>query len=500
MKYSSTSIAILFLIMISCTSKQDANNTLKDKDSTLKERDIILIDTIENNLLPAILVEGEKVEGMNLRKRMEHYKVPGMSIAFLNRGEIVWARGYGYTSVDSTRLVNENTLFQAASISKPVAAMAALALVEEGKLDLDANVNLYLEGWQLEENQFTTDEKVTLRRILSHSAGLTVHGFGGYASGDEVPDIIQILDGEEPANSGRIYPDTRPGKQYRYSGGGYTLMQKMLCDITGKDFPALMEELVLSKIGMNSSSYEQPLPEALWANASSGHLGNGVMIEGRWHTYPEMAAAGLWTTPSDLLKYAMEVQESFAGESNLVLSQEMTKEMLTAQINSHGLGPALGGSGDSITFFHGGSNAGFRCSLYAFSKLGQGVAIMTNGDRGRELISELLRSFSAVYNWDKYKPSLKSIVSLESRELSRFAGQYMWTYQGQDLILEITVAENHLKGIQLWNDFPFEIFPESASRFFDRDGSTLEFSLDDKGGVSGITIFEGSQKYYFKRI
>ncbi len=212
-----------------------------------------------------------------------------------------------------------------------------------------------------------------------------------------------------------------------------------------------------------------------------------------------MAAAGLWTTPGDLLKYAREVQQSYAGESNLILSQEMTREMLTAQMNGHGLGPALGGSGDSITFFHGGSNAGFRCSLYAFSKLGQGVAIMTNGDRGGELMSELLRSFSTVYNWDKYKPSIKSIVSLESREIDRYAGQYMWTYQGQDLILEITVAENHLKGIQLWNDFPFEIFPESASRFFDRDGSTLEFSMDDKGEVSGITIYEGSRSISSKK-
>ncbi len=198
----------------------------------------------------------------------------------------MWAKGYGYTSNDSTQLVNENTLFQAASISKPVAAMAALALVEKGKLDLDANVNLYLEGWQVEENKFTSEEKITLRRILSHSAGLTVHGFGGYASGDKVPDIIQILNGEEPANSGRIYPDTRPGVQYRYSGGGYTIMQKILCDITGKDFPALMDELVLSKIGMNYSSYEQPLPDALWDNAARAHDGGGEMIEGQMALLP----------------------------------------------------------------------------------------------------------------------------------------------------------------------------------------------------------------------
>jgi CubicO group peptidase (beta-lactamase class C family) len=473
--------------MVSCTSKPDP--------------DIALIEAIENNLLPSVLVEGEEVEGMNILDRMEYYHVPGISIAFLNEGEIAWAKGYGYTSIDSTLMVDEHTLFQAASISKPVAALAALALVEEGKIGLDEDVNLYLKGWQVEENEFTRDEKVTLRRILSHSAGLTVHGFRGYALDEEVPDIISILNGEEAANSARIYPDTIPGVQYSYSGGGYTIMQKVLCDVTGKDFPELMEEAVLSKIKMYSSSYEQPLREDLWGRAASGHDASGKMIEGRWHTYPEMAAAGLWTKPTDLLKYAMEVQKSYKGESNLILSREMTEKMLTPQLNNHGLGPGVGGSGDSITLGHGGSNAGFRCNLYVFTKLGQGVAIMTNGERGGELMSEILRSFSRVYNWDRYKPDIKTIVPLNDEELSRLTGQYSLTYQGQDLIVEITVEENHIKGIQLWNDFHFEMYPESATRFFNKDdGAEFEFVLDENNALTGITIYEGSQEYFFEKI
>ena len=202
MRYINILFTVSFILLVSCTGKADL--------------EIVSIDTIENNLLPSLLVEGEEVEGMNIQKRMEHYHVPGVSIAFLNEGEIAWAKGYGYTSSDSSRLVDKNTLFQAASISKPVAALAVLALVEEGKISLDEDVNRYLEGWQVEENNFTLEEKVTLRRILSHTAGLTVHGFGGYASDDDVPDIIQVLNGEEPANSGRIYPDTTPGAQYRY--------------------------------------------------------------------------------------------------------------------------------------------------------------------------------------------------------------------------------------------------------------------------------------------
>lgn len=487
-KHFTIIITYVFLGLISCTTE------------TQLERDITLIETIENNLLPAILIKGEVFESYGIQERMAHYHVPGVSIAFLNGGAIVWAKGYGFTSADSTRIVDENTLFQAASISKPLAAMAALSLVEEGKIGLDDNVNQYLVGWQVEENEHTLKEKATLRRLLSHSAGLTVHGFGGYAFDDEVPSTVQVLNGMEPANSGRIYPDTTPGSQYSYSGGGYTVMQKMLTDITGKGFPQLMQEYVLSKIGMESSTYHQPLPEELQGNAAAGHHASGEMIEGRWHTYPEMAAAGLWTTPTDLLKYAMEVQNSFTGESNLILSQEMVAEMLTPQLNNHGLGPGTGGSGDSITFGHGGANEGFRCQFLAFTTLSQGVAIMTNGERGSELMSEIFRSFSKVYQWDRYKPTIKSIVPLPEQEISRLAGQYLLTIQGQDLILVISVLENHLKGIQLWNDLPFEMYPESATKFFNKgDGTEFEFTMDSEGAVTGITIYEGSQEYIFRK-
>jgi len=487
MKRLNIFLAALSLLLVSCTSKPPS--------------DISLIETIENSLLPAVLVKGEEIDGFNIKERMQHYHIPGVSIAFLNGGEIVWAKGYGFASADSSRLVDESTLFQAASISKPVAALAALALVEEGKIGLDEDVNRYLKGWQVEENKFTREEKVTLRRILSHSAGFTVHGFGGYAFDDEVPTTVQVLNGEEPANSGRIYPDAAPGARYSYSGGGYTVMQKMLTDITGKAFPELMEEAVLSIIGMESSTYQQPLPEELQENAASGHYASGEMIEGRWHTYPEMAAAGLWTTPTDLLGYAVEVQQSYAGESNLILSQDMTREMLTPQINNHGLGPVTLGSGGFITFSHGGGNAGFSCSLYVFTKKRQGVAIMTNGDRGGELLSEILRSFSKVYDWKRYKPTIKSIVFLRDEELNRLAGQYQISFQGQDFIAEITVIENHLKGIKLWNDFSFEMYPESKSRFFNTDdGSEFEFSLDENNAVTGITIHEGSQVYFFRKI
>lgn len=476
------------ILLASCT----ANNQ--------PDEDLDLVNAIENNLLPSIVIEGQDSDGFNILDRMENYRVPGVSIAFLNGGEIVWAKGYGYTSADSSRNVDEYTLFQAASISKPVAALAALSLVEEGKIGLDEDVNQYLKEWQVEENQHTVSEKVTLRRILSHSAGLTVHGFGGYAFQDDVPSTVQVLKGEEPANSGRIYPDTIPGAMYKYSGGGYTVMQKLLSDITAKDFPVILEEYVLSKIGMESSTYRQPLPAEFHENAAAGHLQDGSMIEGRWHTYPEMAAAGLWTTPSDLLKYAMEVQRSYAGESNKVLSQEMVKEMLAPQMNNHGLGPGTRGSGEKATFGHGGSNAGFRCQLLAFTELGQGVVVMTNGDMGGYLMDEILRSFSSIYDWAMYKPETKELWSLDKEDLEAFTGQYQLNIQGMEAVFEVTIQDDHLKGVQLWDDLVLEIYPEAVNIFFNlEDGMTFIFEENSDGNTEMI-VHQFGREYRFKKI
>jgi len=487
---------VLKIIMLLAVSVLISCQREGDKEEILKQ-----IQQIENNLLPKVIIEGRDVDGFNIQERMKHYSVPGVSMAFLDQGEIVWARGYGYTSFDSTRAVDEFTLFQAASISKPVAAMAALSLVEEGTIGLDEDVNLYLKGWQVEENEFTTEKKVTLRRILSHSAGLTVHGFRGYTCDEEVPDVVKILNGETPANSDRIVPFTVPGTRYSYSGGGYTVMQKMLTDLSGKKFPELMEARVLSKIGMKSSTYEQPLPPELQGNAASAHTSDGGKIQGKWHTYPEMAAAGLWTTPSDLLAYAREVQDSYAGKSKLVLSQDMVKEMLTPQMNSHGLGPAVGGSGEALTFSHGGSNAGFQCDLMAFTRLGQGVAIMTNGDRGRDLMMEILRSFSGFYDWDLYNPEVRSITVLDESDLKLLAGRYVMNWEGQELVVELEAAGDHLRGRQVWNNFSFKIHPESETEFFNMDdGVSFTFVRKEDGSIRKVLIFEGGREYRFIRI
>ncbi|MGC2696542.1 MAG: serine hydrolase, partial [Candidatus Angelobacter sp.] len=243
-----------------------------------------------------------------------------------------------------------------------------------------------LKSWKVPENEFTKEQKVTLRRLMSHSAGLTVHGFPGYAVDEPKPTLVQIFNGEKPANTAPIRVDFVPGTKMRYSGGGVTIEQQLVMDVTGKPFPQFMQETVLSKIGMTDSSYEQPLPPARAALTATGARMNGKSVEGRWHIYPEMAAAGLWTTPTDLAKFGIEIALSKQGKANHVLSQKSVQEMLTPQIKNEGgegsvgLAFFLGEENRPDEFGHNGSDEGFQALLMMFADSGKGLAIMGNSD------------------------------------------------------------------------------------------------------------------------
>jgi CubicO group peptidase (beta-lactamase class C family) len=389
-----------------------------DKDKCLGNTEQLIskreLDMSKNNLLFST-ADGQPVSNKKLLDQMQSYRIPGVSIAVINEGKLEWTGGYGVLEVGNNKPVTTDTLFQACSISKPITAVAAMYLVQQGKLDLDEDINQKLLSWKIPENEFAKDKKVTLRRLLSHTAGTTVSGFRGYSSAEQVPTLRQILDGAEPANSVPIRVDTIPGTQWRYSGGGSTVVQQLLIDLTGKSFPEIMNDLVLEKLEMKQSTYQQPLPINLRERAAAGHDENGEKIDGDWFTYPEMAAAGLWTTPADVARLTMELQKSRFGKSNRVLSIEMTNEMLSGQlpgftpelvspsfrrdIRNQGLGFQLEGEGSSARFSHLGSNVGYRCYTVAYSNIGQGAVVMTNSDNGFALIQEIIRSIATEYGW-----------------------------------------------------------------------------------------------------
>lgn len=366
-------------------------------DSALEAR----IGRVENGLLPASAVEGKPVQSMRLLERMAALKVPGVSIAVINHGAIEWARGYGMADVASGRRVTEHTRFQAASISKPVTAMAALSLVQAGKLSLDDDVNRSLTAWKVPDNQFTSQRKVTLRALLSHTAGIGVHGFTGYAAGQPVPNLLQILDGQAPANSAPVRVEALPDSAWKYSGGGFEIVQLLVTEAAREPFELFAQRTVLDKIGMQESRFTLPADwEALAAHA---YRADGSVVPGKWHRYPEMAAASMWTTPSDLARLAIEVQNSFAGKTNKVLTREMTKAMLTPGIETFGLGLFLGEPGDARpSFRHSGGTQGFRNMMFAYTSTGEGAVVMINSENGDELLGEILRAISREYGWTNY--------------------------------------------------------------------------------------------------
>lgn len=442
------------------------------------------IALIESAIQPSLVITGDSTPHPTLAERMEELDVPGVSVAVIDGGRVAWAKGYGLADKERNIPVTPETMFQAASISKPVAGMAALKMVQDGQLDLDANVNEYLTSWQIPDNQFTTEHKVTLRGLLNHSAGTTVWGFPGYHRDSTIPSTVGVLDGQGNTDSIRVWKE--PGESWRYSGGGYTVMQLMMADAAGKPFAQLMDAMVLGPLEMTNSTYEQPLPERRHAQAATAYRGDATAVPGNWHVYPEMAAAGLWTTPTDLAKYALEVQHAYAGEG-VVLGQEITREMLVPGMNDHGLGPGI--SEDRQRFGHGGSNAGFRSQLTGFTEGGRGAVVMTNSDNGGRLAQELLLTIFAAYGWEGLEPNVKTPVTLQPEQYEAVAGQYRLAESGDTIT--ITYQDGRLEAIAFGDDEGMQLLAESPTEFFlRRDGTPVRFEMND--GPATAVVVAGS--------
>ncbi|MCH9651651.1 MAG: serine hydrolase [Deltaproteobacteria bacterium] len=369
-----------------------------------------------------VLIEGQA--GSPLEQRMGDLNVHGVSVAVCGEGTVHWAEGWGFADTDSEQRVTPKTLFQAASISKPVSAAGVLLQAQAGKLALDRDVNEYLTSWRLPDSEFNRNQAVTLERILSHGGGLTVHGFRGYAADEALPTVVQVLDGVEPANSAPVRVDLEPGSRFRYSGGGFTVAQLALSNALGEPFPKLLERTVLRPASMNDSTFEQPLPAAKRPQAATGYRGDGARLPGKHHTYPEMAAAGLWTTPSDLCSFAMSVQSSRAGEDGALLGKAMAERMTTPVNGDAGLGFFIRTLGDEMYFAHGGANEGFRSMLIASRDGGFAAAVMVNSDNGSQLADEILRGIAQRKNWPGYLPEPLPNLPLSEKKLAAITGRY----------------------------------------------------------------------------
>nr|WP_299066906.1 serine hydrolase domain-containing protein [uncultured Allomuricauda sp.] len=460
----------LLLILIGCSPKSLKNDSLLDEK----------IARIENGLQPNLQIQGDSVVNYNIEERLSELGIPGVSIAVLKEGQIEWAKGYGVADISENRPVTSETMFLAGSISKPVAAIRAHQLAEEGKLSLDSNVNNYLTSWKLPDNEFTKKEKVTTRRILNHTAGLTVWGFPGYDKGDTIPSVAEVLDGKGNTDSVRVYKE--PGESWMYSGGGYTIMQLMITDLERKSFPNLMQDNVLNPLGMTSSTFENPLSKRYHSIAATGYRDNGDEVEGKWPIYPEMAAAGLWTTPSQLILWAKEIQKIHQTKEDGLLKVGTVNEMLTPAMNNHGLGPVV----NEHTFGHGGADEGFRANLVAWKEHPIAVVIMVNSDNGN-IMQEILLSIAKEYKLPGVEPMTRKVVGKSIEERTPMVGTYTFPELGE---ASVSIKENGLEIDGEFTDEPIMLLPETDNTYFNRNSGTYYTFQFENGVVSGIRFWE----------
>ena len=332
-----------------------------------------------------------------LAERMRDMRIPAVSVAFIEDGRVKWARAFGEAVAGSGRRATPGTRFQAGSMSKAVAAAGALRLVDRGRLSLDEDVNLRLRAWRVPPAPpALSSGKVTLRRLLSHTAGLTLSAYPGYGAGRAAPTLVQSLRGETPAATAPVRLFAAPGARLAYSGGGYSVAQLLMTEAAGADFPRLMQRILLRPAGMGRSVFG--IPDG--GDFAGGHDANGVPIAGGGNFYPEMAAAGLWTTPSDYGRFLIALQEARAGGRNALLKPATALAMTTPLLADYGLGVTVMERGGRPIITHGGANEGFECRFVAFlDGSRQGLVIMTNGDNGGFLAAAIQRTLTGVYGW-----------------------------------------------------------------------------------------------------
>jgi CubicO group peptidase (beta-lactamase class C family) len=440
---------------------------------------------------PEPAVPAREVLASTLATRMAHYCTPGANIAVIDNFEIAWARGFGVRRSDGVDEVTARTPFQVASISKPIFALAVMRLVERGVLDLDVDVNRYLTSWQVPANGDWRPH-ITLRQLLSHTAGTTVQGFPGYPASVPTPTLLQVLDGVPPVNTVPVIVDMLPGLAFRYSGGGTTVAQLAVMDVMKRPFPDLMHELILEPVGMLDSTFEQPPPAEFAARAATAHFWNGLPVAGGWHVYPEMAAAGLWTTAGDLARLAVAVMRTLRGEpSALPLKPESVASMLRPQLPDQkpgqdfvGLGWFCYGRDDNFWFGHQGGNMGFLSEMKIFPARGKAAVAVVNSTPGWPLPREILNAIGREYDWPDAAKPLPSVTMTEG-------AAYAGTYRNDDGFAFVVAEATEGLLLQFRDEPPIPISPHSDTEFRAKAVNLdIHFESSSEGGVCAMTIVQ----------
>ncbi len=489
-KFSLIALLQFVIIVVSMPAFAQTGNPIYSAETEAK------IKLVENSLSGAVQIK-DSANTWNLLDRLKESNIAGVSIAVIKDYQIEWARGYGMADIEGKRPVTTKTLFQAASISKSLNAMGVLKLVQDKKIDLYGDINQYLVSWKFPYDSVSKGKKISVANLLSHTAGLTVHGFAGYTNKDKIPSLQEILNGKPPANSAAIRSQEEPGIRSEYSGGGTTITQQIVLDITHLPYEQYIWTKVLQPLGMTGSSYAQPPSKEKLPLLSTGYSVNGKAVEGNYHIYPEQAAAGLWTNPTDLSKYIIETQLSLQGKSNKVLNTEMTQLRLTPYIDKRAaLGVFIVDKDGERYFNHGGANEGFRCTYYGSMDGGNGVVVMVNSDNGR-ILEEIVNSVATVYKWNNfYKPTVKTAVSISDDLLNTYAGDYV--LDKDTVTISSTNGRNFLS---VNHSEKYPIYFSSEQDFFSTElPFALKFEKDAEGKVTNIYFKNNGGEHRAKRL
>lgn len=446
------------------------------------------MNKVEKGLLGAVFIKGSKAERSPIGKRMEFYKIPGVSVAVLDGHQVEWAKTYGYRDVQAYAPVTPDTLFQAGALGQPVAAAAVLSLVERGSLELDADAGRALSSWKLPAvaGGGGAIPSLTLRKLLAHASGLGGQIFEGLPRKDSLPSLIQVLEGKFPATNRPVFEGFR-SDSWGESESGYVVVQQIVTDAGGKPFPELAEATVLGPLNLTNSTFEAPLPVSFEGRAASGHLRPGQGIDGGWLNYSEAAAKGLWTTPLDYASFMLALVGDAMGRPKRLLSPESARAMLTPQFRNRGFGFLVDGSGNDVRFSARGRTSGFSGLAVFYPARGQGLIVLTNSDNGGLLADEIVRAVSAAYGWPDYKPEERPLFRLDPSTYAQYVGRYEIS---PVYALEVTFEDYYLI-IHPTGQVRTKFYVESETIFFSVDPFIrIQFRRDDKGAVDGLVLWQ----------
>ncbi len=456
------------------------------------------IKAVEKGLMRSVYLKGLPVEKLTLAERMAFYRVPGVSLAVIDKNSLEWAKAYGEKDNQTHQPLTTESLFQGGAFSQMVAGAVVSSLAEHGVVSLDEDAAAGLKSWKFPPEFDKKKHALDLRSLLAHGAGLSDQILLGYGSDEPRPGLARMLDGAKPASNGPLWvsPAGEGISRTRYSEAGYVVLEAFLADRTGRPFANLARELIFSPAGMTASTFETPLSDVLRVKAATGHLREGRPVAGLWRNYPAAAAKGLWTTPTEFAAFLLDLLASAGDKGGKILSPPAARAMLAPWLESFGPGFLVDGSGDDVQFKLRGKTQGFACVMVLYPVRGQGAVIMTNSDNGFTLIDEILGALSTAYDWPHYRPEEKRILRLDPETYKSFVGRYE---VGPDYFLDVK-----------WEDYSLVIQPtgQAPTRFY-AEGQTLFYSTDpyiriqflrDRGPVDGLVLWQQDFELQAKKI